>query len=350
MKQNKIIGDREEKKPIEELLRKAAEDSAFREAFGEKVGKPEEKKPEHAKQASQETESNSNYDAESLKLEEIMDHGGLMWNVRAVDFTDDIQYLAVGYGAGALRVVYIPHIEEGVRQDMGSDVRGISIDTTNGHIAVGTKNRKLMIYETDFNGYHLSRHLAKPIEIAKQPSRINDVAFDKSGDNIAVVGGKHGKQDGFLRIYSFFPEGIAGISKLHLYREKLHMSPLTAVTFTPDHNILVGGKDMRVYSSKDSRKDPEIIEHGSGWTSALAFSKDGEYLAAGHHGLLRVRKYLKFIKSGYLPILATVDFPKRIVHGLSFSHDGKYLAATGGMPHRKTDEGKCGFIKVYEIK
>ncbi len=360
-----MIGDREKKqKSIDDLLKKAGEDPAFQKAFDEgRAAEPpkETKQPEKPEEVKQEIkpekELKSYSYGKSLKLNEILCEIGMRRNVRAVDFADK-QNLGIGYGHGLLsfvrlelsplpRLVRVYSTRLYDEMSRPTDIRGISFGLKNRQAAVGTKKKGLRIYYANFdNESFIRRDISfEHIEV-RQPSRVNDVAFNKDGSLLAVAGGKHGKQDGFLKLYDFIKNIVYPDLNLR-WRARRTPYPWTAVAFTPDNNVLVGGRDMYVHSTTDLKKDPERIENDF-WISALAFSKDGKYLATGHANFLRIHEYRP--NSNYLPILATADFPDHIVHGLSFSQDGKYLAVTGGIPHRRTKEGKDGFVSIFEVK
>jgi len=354
MKQNKIIGD---KKPgnLDDLFRQAQEDSAFLEAFGEKVEKPEEKKPAgnlENKVEEPKSQSKGTIALAKINLGVLEKHSlPSRYNIRAVEFAHNSGYLALGYGDGHIELLRLDKNNQRQRYQLHQlasikekkDMRGVSFSVNDRLLLTGSKDGYVRIYDI----FYLDTKLIKCVAKFKQDSRVNDVAYSPDGQYFAVAGGKHGKKDGFFCVYEIDPdEGRQSV----VFGQKYIHHQMCSVAFDPSvSHVFFGGKNLYKYTISNTGDFHADGIAKIGWTTALAFSPDGNYLATGHHRFFRIYDLRKGFKSPELE--EDVSF-YTIVHGLSFSPDGRYLAVTGGNPGQSTklNLGKDAFSHLYEVK
>ena len=341
-----LLGDRKTPRNLEELLKKAAEDPAFKEAFGEKA----EKKPEEVKEIKQDNVENIVEDSYKKKIDlvELTEVGisNRKCGIRGISFINysPRTYMGVGFGTGQVSV-FREDYEPYASMNFKKEIRAIANCRDTGHIAFGGKDRRVRIYHLgEFPLKAAGIISRKPDVTVKFPSRVNDVAFGHHESNnldlLAVGGGVHGK--GFVGIYETYPY------KKILKEIKVFQRPgmVSAVEFSPDDKeLFVGGNDIEIYSTADLNKTPRK-RMSNNWVFSLAFSNDGKYVVIGNHDSFEVcRVYPAF----WYPEIGYGCSPYTI-HGISFSPDDKYLAVCGGEPHKTTKEGKGGFVKVFEFR
>ncbi len=346
MKKNRIIGDRDKRKPIEELLKKAIEDPAFQEAFGEKREEPKEEQPKPAakkKEIEQGIEEKvSSQKRFSLRFLGDIPSEGDNYSVRAVAFAPDSSHIAVGRSYGTvdlytfLYVMNKVHLDKIDSKDYPGDVRGVSFSPDNKYLAVGCKDRYLRVHE--FGGTAIGKVIAH----AKQPSRVNDIAFSPDGNYIIIGGGKQGKR-GFFSIYFFNNE------RLTQYKGIRRKDIVSGVAFNDSHYV-IGSKNLKVFHRGTFEKPVEYSLDG--WVNAVAFSPDRKLLATGHYQSLGIYGF-DAEASGNKILTCITKFDPSVtailkgnnIHSLSFSPNGKYLAVSGG---RNINFG--GFVKIFEVK
>ncbi len=191
-------------------------------------------------------------------------------NILGISFSPDGKYLAVG-SSSSLSV----HVFDGKRfneiiKTKGNGalrLRDIAFSPDSEFIAAVDYNtiRFFRLYEND------GEKLGELSTNIRQPGRISSVAFNPTKTHFA----SGSDEDNNLRIFNMEARLL----------EKQHTARVNDVAYSPcgDYIATAAGKTLRIFKLQNgSRGVKEIAkEKQPAWANAVAFSKDGKYIAAG---------------------------------------------------------------------
>jgi len=299
MNLTKIAEDREEKQ-IDRLLRQAQHDPAFIEAFrGQFKG--------------------------TVSLEQII-MKKYPNQVRGVAFSPDGKYVAAGCVDGFLRIYdfHRKKLTGEVKKGIKRGVHSIAFSADGKYIAIGSGEGALSIFGFD------KKNLTKILE-KKGNRMIEALAFHPSGEYLAVE---------FPYEIHFFNFDGSDLTYSFKIKNRDHPS-IHGLDFSPDGRYLAVA-DMG--SVKVLRFDmvnfPEVAKKNETKKSfwGLAFNPDGKHLAVSYFdGDIKI---LKFNRNALYEVGTINPEPSVTVFDVSFSADGKYLAAGDDYWH----------FRIFEVK
>ena len=157
--------------------------------------------------------------------------------------------------------------------------------------------------------------------IAGHTNRVTALAFNKSGDRLAVASGEPGKS-GQIRIYDFKDGG----AKPRAAKTDAHSDVVYALTFSPDGKYLASAgydRNIKLWNTTNN-DDPKLLQDHSDTIYGLSFHPDGKLLASA-----AADRAVKVWDVETGKRLYTLSDPTDWVYAVAFSPDGKHLAAAG---------------------
>jgi WD40 repeat protein len=114
-------------------------------------------------------------------------------------------------------------------------------------------------------------------KIPDQANRVTAIAFNKSGDRLAVASGDPGKS-GQIRLYDFKDGAAKSLSA----KTDAHADIIYAFTFSPDGKYLASAgydRNIKLWNTTNN-DDPILLQDHSDTIYGLSFHPDGKLLAS----------------------------------------------------------------------
>ncbi len=156
-----------------------------------------------------------------------------------------------------------------------------------------------------------ARNLDKIVVLKGHTNRVTDLAFSGDGAYLASTG-----YEEKIRLWD-----VRTWQEVYIFPNS--EADLNVIAFSPDGSLLASGQSIWDVESKEvvQKLEPRLVEPGH-----VAFSPDGSKIVVATSRKITVRQ----VSSG--SELLNIDFPSDllIVFNISYSPDGKWLAAGGG--------------------
>jgi len=342
MKQNKLIGDRDKKKPIEELLKKAIEDPAFQEAFGEKREESDgESFEEDLKRKRKPEEQERKYERLEFKL---------VLEVPHPQRVNDVSFSPSGLFATACSDRYArvfnfdkEKLTAVLRRKIKHPRPVCSVSYNPNFMeqfATGSNDGYLRIFDSKPRLFSRKNKIGKIYRIKPAGEYgVISVGYHPRGEYIATGG-----FDGYLRIFKL----DMGLEEVDSKKENF---PVDALCFNPD------GKSIYALSSPAVMYPFDLLHKGrlSGPPIDLSFTgiigKEGiaisnftKLIAIGDHHRVKI-----YSLDDYVDLCSDIEHPG-LVRGVSFSKDDQYLLTGCEDGVVRIYEITTGITKIEEIK